>query len=112
MRGVQDCNRFVRFASRVIAEALIHFHEGRGEQTSHSSWWPKHSAWSLSGLNLGYWAPHCETWFQKRLSEIRAGTATLRTGKQWRDALGMLKDTSRIRAANEKLAADYLARHK
>ena len=59
----------------------------QGNQTSDSSWWPKHSVWMNSGLNVGYWSPACENWFQLRLDTIRAGTARLRTSTEWKAAL-------------------------
>ncbi|TFK58176.1 hypothetical protein BDN72DRAFT_751479, partial [Pluteus cervinus] len=52
--------------------------------TSDRSWWPKHAAWEKAGLNMGYWTPDCEVWFQIRCNSIRDGTAMLRTAEQWR----------------------------
>jgi len=40
-----------------------------------------------SGLNVGYWSPDCERWFQERLSDIRAGKAKLRTAQDWRTSI-------------------------
>ena len=56
-------------------------------QTSDSSWWPKHSVWMASNLNVGYWSVGCETWFQMRLEAICQGTAQLRIGAEWKDSL-------------------------
>ncbi|TFK69382.1 hypothetical protein BDN72DRAFT_767990 [Pluteus cervinus] len=39
-------------------------------QTSDRSWWPKHVAWEKAGLNMGYWTPDCEAWFQIRCNSI------------------------------------------
>ncbi|KAF8234282.1 hypothetical protein L208DRAFT_1262528 [Tricholoma matsutake] len=36
---------------------------GIGIQESHMSWWPKHSIWAKSGLDMGYWSESLERWF-------------------------------------------------
>jgi hypothetical protein len=51
------------------------------------SWWPKASTWRNCGLNVGYWSEDCEAFYQRRLEEIRNGTAQLLTASQWRDRL-------------------------
>ncbi|PBK83599.1 hypothetical protein ARMGADRAFT_886948, partial [Armillaria gallica] len=56
-------------------------------QTVHISWWPKPSTWEASGLNLGHWSPDCEAWFQRRLGDIKSGTADLRSTMQWKRSL-------------------------
>ncbi|KZP32143.1 hypothetical protein FIBSPDRAFT_685009, partial [Athelia psychrophila] len=65
-------------------------------QVSHSSWWPKPNIWKGSGLDVGYWSPTCEVWYQKRLQAIHDGTATLRTATQWRSALLFYRKTPRF----------------
>jgi hypothetical protein len=62
-------------------------------QMSDSLWWPKHSVWMNSGLNVGYWSPACENWFQLRLDTIRAGTARLRMSAEWKAALRFWRQT-------------------
>lgn len=71
-------------------------------------WWPKPSAWESSGLNVGYWSPDCENWYQRRLQTIRDGNATLRSGTQWKDAMKMQKKTRPLVQANTTLAHDFL----
>ncbi|KZP07029.1 hypothetical protein FIBSPDRAFT_763463 [Athelia psychrophila] len=77
---------------------------GIGTQTADASWWPRHNAWVSGGLEMGYWSPTCETWFQRRLDSIRKGEARLRTATQWRSGLRMWKPSaafiSRIRLAS------------
>jgi hypothetical protein len=46
------------------------------DQASEMSWWPKPSAWDNGGLNVGFWSPNCESWYQRRLQSIREGKAT------------------------------------
>jgi hypothetical protein len=78
-------------------------------QTSDSSWWPKHSVWMASGLNVGYWSVGCETWFQMRLDSIRNGTAGLRTAAEWRDSLRFWRPTGPFIANHRRAAAAYLS---
>jgi hypothetical protein len=81
---------------------------GHGFQVSDSSWWPRPSAWRGSGLNVGYWSPSCEAWFQERLSKIRANKAEVRTAAQWKDAMKMWKPCARFYSSNQKAAAMFL----
>ncbi|KZP29617.1 hypothetical protein FIBSPDRAFT_688408, partial [Athelia psychrophila] len=53
-------------------------------QQSDASWWPKSSTWKNSPLNVGYWSPSCERWFQLRLAAIRAGKEKVKTAGKWR----------------------------
>ncbi|TDL15454.1 hypothetical protein BD410DRAFT_699480, partial [Rickenella mellea] len=77
---------------------------GNGLQTSASSWWPRHSAWQKGALNVGYWSPDCERWFQKRLEMIRDGKADLRSANEWKSALVKNKRTPRfVKAYNEEV---------
>jgi hypothetical protein len=38
-------------------------------------------------MNVGYWSADCEDWYQRRLAEIKAGTATLYSASEWRGRL-------------------------
>ncbi|KAF8224556.1 hypothetical protein L208DRAFT_1310707 [Tricholoma matsutake] len=42
---------------------VYHIYEQRN-QVMQVSWWPKHSTWQKSGMNVRYWTPDCETWYQ------------------------------------------------
>ncbi|KAI0713367.1 hypothetical protein C8Q76DRAFT_796340 [Earliella scabrosa] len=44
-----------------------------GEDDIHLSWWPTATQWDKSSGNQGYWTPHNEIWFQRRLDAIRSG---------------------------------------
>jgi hypothetical protein len=82
-------------------------HQGR--QTRDISWWPKPSAWEISGLNIGFWSADCEAWFQRRVQDIGSGTAELRSPSQWKQSLRFAKtcnDTARI---VDDLSAQFLA---
>jgi hypothetical protein len=78
-------------------------------QTSDSSWWPKHAVWMSSRLNVGYWSVGCETWFQMRLAAIRDGTAHLRTSAEWRDSLKFWRATAPFIANSKQAAAAFLS---
>ncbi|KAF8219506.1 hypothetical protein L208DRAFT_1138156, partial [Tricholoma matsutake] len=57
-------------------------HKGKSVQESHLSWWPKHSIWAKSGLDMGYWSESSERWFLLQLESIRAGNTILRSGQE------------------------------
>ncbi|EGO05014.1 hypothetical protein SERLA73DRAFT_38126, partial [Serpula lacrymans var. lacrymans S7.3] len=58
---------------------------GQGPQVSFSSWWPRHSAYLSSGLNIGFWSSAAKQWFYTHLEYIGSDGADLRNGKQWKN---------------------------
>ena len=40
-----------------------------------------------SGLNIGYWSPDCEAWFQSRARTISDGTSTIKNAHVWSQAM-------------------------
>ncbi|KAF8058572.1 hypothetical protein FPV67DRAFT_1427985, partial [Lyophyllum atratum] len=83
----------------------------KSTQTSDLSWWPKPSAWTSAGINVGYWSEDCERWFQNRLARINEGKFDLRSPAKWKSGLSFNKRTSKVTARNEQYAAEYLRRH-
>lgn len=83
---------------------------GYGPQEEHVSWWPKHSQWSKSGHCVGIWTSDCETWFTRRLQEIREGKTTPRTSVQWRNALNFNKKAPKLMKNNEVASKEFLER--
>ncbi|KAF7971128.1 hypothetical protein HWV62_22004 [Athelia sp. TMB] len=85
--------------------------QGSSHQTSDSSWWPKPNIWKGSGLDIGYWSPTCEIWYQIRLKAIHEGKATVRTASEWRKSLKLWKHTSvfiqAIRAQSAQAISDF-----
>lgn len=81
-------------------------HQGR--QTSDISWWPKPSAWEISGLNIGFWSADCESWFKKRLCDIRSGKAELRPPSKWKHSLRFTKACNETALNVNKLSAQFL----
>ncbi|KAJ7430087.1 hypothetical protein B0H11DRAFT_1765721 [Mycena galericulata] len=80
-----------------------------GEQTTTRSWWPRPSAWESSALNVGWWTPSCEAWFQKRLETLQAGTGTLVSHADWRHNLKLERKCGTYVDATERCAASMLA---
>jgi hypothetical protein len=79
-------------------------------QDSHLSWWPKHSAWIKSGLDVGYWSGNCERWFQIRLENIRLGDTKLRSGQEWTQVIGRLEPKAKkMTTVSRDLASIALA---
>ncbi|KAF7369191.1 hypothetical protein MVEN_00246400 [Mycena venus] len=83
-----------------LADKLRH----DGKQTKHVSWWPTPPVWKACGLQMGYWTPACEDWFQSRLADVRAGNAQLHSQVEWRQMLAPHRGQN-----NERLAAEFLA---
>src|ERR1700733_1551696 len=63
------------------------FVTGLKNQEKHVSWWPKQVIWQKSGLNFGYWTTDCEAWYQRRLQDIKNGSAKLYGSREWRDKM-------------------------
>ncbi|KAJ7676145.1 hypothetical protein B0H17DRAFT_945641 [Mycena rosella] len=77
-------------------------------QTTKISWWPKPITFSTLGLNMGWWSPDCERWFQQRLLIIKSGNAKLHTQKQWKRTIKFFQKSRQVAIANEKAAAQFL----
>ncbi|KAF7335604.1 hypothetical protein MVEN_02215000 [Mycena venus] len=92
----------------VVKTGLKSSAENDGWQKKEVSWWPKPGAFFLSGLNIGWWSPDCERWFQKRLLEIEHDRAQLWTQIEWKHKIRFIQKSRQVMLANEKLAAEYL----
>ncbi|KAJ7212407.1 hypothetical protein B0H12DRAFT_1033203, partial [Mycena haematopus] len=82
--------------------------EDDGWQKKQISWWPKPGAFSLSGMNIGWWSPDCERWFIKRQIDLRHGQGELYTQIEWKSKIRFIQKSRQVAVANEKLAAEYL----
>jgi hypothetical protein len=105
------CGVYKIFTGNFIRVNLAHsltFLVGQSSQTSHSSWWPKHSVWMRSPMNVGYWSPAAEHWFQRRLDSIRCGSAHLKNSSEWNHSLKIHRKTKKLSASNETAASMYL----
>jgi len=82
--------------------------QSTGNQFSHLSWWPRQSPWLKSGLNWGFWTANDETWFQKRLQDIRAGKASALSSTEWNSGtIKMSKETAKAVRSNQVDAANF-----
>ena len=73
------------------------------------SWWPTQSTFMASGLNVGYWSPDCEAWFQSRAKEIKEGTASVKNTGQWAATMKFKKPrTLRFVSNQELIATNFL----
>lgn len=79
-----------------------------GRNTADVSWWPKHSTFSSSGLNVGHWTDACEEWFQARHLQIVEGRAELKTATQWFNSLKYEKNTKHLMKRNIEEAEAYV----
>ncbi|RXW17372.1 hypothetical protein EST38_g8478 [Candolleomyces aberdarensis] len=70
--------------------------------------WPTEKAWANSAMNIGAWSADCEAWFQKRLSEIRAGTAELLSSNKWKEAIRFNSAAGKVWSTYESLAQSYI----
>jgi hypothetical protein len=60
-------------------------------------------------MNVGYWTPDCEGWYQHRLEQIRCGEARLYTATEWKDKLKKrVGDTVQVTTAINKLVNTVL----
>ncbi|KAJ7151752.1 hypothetical protein C8R43DRAFT_886640, partial [Mycena crocata] len=76
--------------------------------TGWSSWWPRPAAMATSGLNVGWWTPMCEEWYQRRLRQVEGAEPTLVTHGQWKHNLKLERRCSVYLAATERCAAQIL----
>ncbi|KAH6874228.1 hypothetical protein BKA70DRAFT_1129227 [Coprinopsis sp. MPI-PUGE-AT-0042] len=80
---------------------------GNGNQIAIKSWWPLPEAFE-QGEDLGRWTAVNEDWYQRRLAEIKAGTASPLKRKRWRDDLRGLKEQHILRQQTEKRARRFI----
>jgi hypothetical protein len=86
----------------------------RRDQLASPSWWPSHLAWRRASLDVGFWSPIAEAWYQDILSKYRAGTLQPRRPKEWtRYLVGWdrraITASRRISQAAEEIIAAYTA---
>jgi hypothetical protein len=64
-----------------------------------------------SGLWPGYWSYSCEEWFQNRHRQIEAHKGDLKTAAEWKNAMKLYKQVSKLREANSSATSHYLSIH-
>ncbi|KAJ7823324.1 hypothetical protein B0H14DRAFT_2370220 [Mycena olivaceomarginata] len=79
--------------------------------TTARSWWPRPSAMEQSGLNVGWWTPLCEQWFEKRLKELqRPQPAPPLTHAKWKHNMKRERQCVSLAQEAERVAAQILER--
>ncbi|KAF7372360.1 hypothetical protein MVEN_00096300 [Mycena venus] len=78
------------------------------QQTTTISWWPRPVYFEKSGLNVGWWSPACEAFYQRRLSQINHGDATLCTQGQWKNNMKFDSKVPAYIKGAERCAAQIL----
>ncbi|KAF7365943.1 hypothetical protein MVEN_00469700 [Mycena venus] len=78
------------------------------QQTTTISWWPRPVYFEKSGLNVGWWSPACEAFYQRRLSQINHGDATLCTQGQWKNNMKFDSKVPAYIEGAERCAAQIL----
>lgn len=79
---------------------------GNGAQTTDMSWWPRHSAWLSSGLNIGVWTSACEEWFLTHRQKIMSGQEGPRSATDWKKRIKFSHRLSSVIIANTNAVAD------
>ena len=79
-----------------------------GKQTADVSWWPKAVTWENRTMDLGYWTPFAEVWFQRRLDRIRSHEAHPKTASVWKDDLKAAPSAKKLRLAVDTASTIFL----
>ncbi|KAL0060071.1 hypothetical protein AAF712_013147 [Marasmius tenuissimus] len=81
--------------------------KGSISQALHLSWWPRPGHFDAGSLNLDYWAPECEKWFQNRAREINRKPNTM-SAYRWRKAMAMEHNLRRTPINNQAITQRFL----
>lgn len=74
------------------------------------SWWPKHQAWSGSGLDFGAWAPFDEDWYAKRSAQFQEGAANCIRVRNWKSGIKYQEKPTRIFLQKVRTLTDEFVR--
>jgi len=75
----------------------------------HDSWWPKHTAWSGSGLDFGVWTPGNEHWYARRKMNLTDGLEKAVQAKDWKNRLKFeRKHAIKFLAGIRSVAASFI----
>ncbi|KAJ7038526.1 hypothetical protein C8F04DRAFT_1179545 [Mycena alexandri] len=79
-------------------------------QTAQVSFWPRPHSWARGNLEGAWWTPQCETWFQKRMSQLTSGGEfpSMPNGSQWRNNLKFSKEVGDIWKGYEEVATGIM----
>ncbi|KAK0187387.1 hypothetical protein F5146DRAFT_1064727 [Armillaria mellea] len=82
-----------------------------GELAEHVSWFPKDTSWRGCGLDVGFWSPDAESWYQRRLARYLGGDFKCENQTEWRKSLKLWRDAPKVAEGLEKVAQGFLQCH-
>ncbi|KAJ7624584.1 hypothetical protein FB45DRAFT_1030718 [Roridomyces roridus] len=82
--------------------------DASGHQEKRVSWWPQAGAFYNSDMNVGWWSPDCESWFQGILGEISEGKAVVLNNARWARRIRGYNAVLRAAKNLDSVCADYL----
>jgi len=75
-------------------------------------WWPKHQAWSGSGLDFGAWTPLDEEWYSSRSTRLNTQAASCVRAKEWKVKLKYRKkEADKFLTSARSLAKSFVREH-
>ncbi|KAJ6569677.1 hypothetical protein B0H19DRAFT_704037 [Mycena capillaripes] len=80
-----------------------------GEQTTTLSWWPRPQSYAPSAMNVGWWTPIWESWYQKHLHRLESGLGAVASHTAWKHNLKLERKLPPYVEVLEKCSADILA---
>ncbi|KAJ7171904.1 hypothetical protein B0H12DRAFT_1040615 [Mycena haematopus] len=78
-------------------------------QITSRSWWPRPPAFSKSALNVGWWTPACEHFYQGRLEKLNGGIYMIQTAHTWKEQLKLERKCQPIIEGIERCSAHILS---
>ncbi|CAK5284660.1 unnamed protein product [Mycena citricolor] len=94
-------------AGGVIAHCLNR-NAPSGHQEKRVSWWPQPGTFFTSGLNVGWWTPDCEQWFQSVLKQMRENKAVVLNNGDWKARIRGYSAAGRMAKNLEAVHKEFL----
>ncbi|KAJ6454736.1 hypothetical protein C8R47DRAFT_997060, partial [Mycena vitilis] len=82
--------------------------DASGHQEKRVSWWPQAGAFFNSDLNVGWWSPDCESWFQSVLREFANDKAVVLNNARWAKRIRGYNAALRATKNLDTVCADFL----
>ncbi|KAJ7085367.1 hypothetical protein B0H15DRAFT_777302 [Mycena belliarum] len=80
-----------------------------GHQEKRVSWWPQAGAFFNSDMNVGWWSPDCESWFQTILKEFADNKAVVLNNARWAKRIRGYNAALRAAKNLDTVCADFLS---
>ncbi|KAJ7752227.1 hypothetical protein DFH07DRAFT_745142 [Mycena maculata] len=78
-------------------------------QITSRSWWPRPHSFAKSALNVGWWTPACEHFYQGRLQKFDDGIYRIETAHTWKEQLKLERKCQPIIEGIERCSAHILS---